>query len=1060
MKHIIRNYNLLAALLAALVTSTAPVGAADLTWDHNADGTASDGDGTWLDANQWWDGAASATWNNATPDNAIIGSGGAGGTITLGTVTASTVTLNNFSGTYTLSGGSLDQSGGVTIGSTAGSVTISTPVSGTGGLAMSSGGTLTLTSANSFSGGITVSGSTLSASGGDSRLGATSGGLTFNGTCTLSVSGTFIDAGRTVTVSAGADLSYISSSLTMRGPLVGSGTLSVLQPSAGNPSAAFSNTANTFTGTLNLTDKGASGNAQYPISSLGDAEGAGNINLGFNAANDAQGSVFIWQTNAIAPLVLEHRRFNIGGSTSFIVNNNTASSNANTITINTDLLATANGTRTRNLGLDGTNTGDNTIAGIIPNGDGSNVLGLSKGGTGKWILSGENTYTGNTTVNAGTLVLGSTGQLKFAVTDNTSTNTRLTRNGTSVVTLDGSFNIDTSATTGAAVGPWTLVSGSVTYGGTFSVAGYTNAGDGIWYQTTGGQTWVFSQATGQLFLLGPAEFVSFGIPGSPGVIDNIAKTISMTLPYTPWGINGLSTLAPTFVLSSGTCNQTSGSAPSPTFAAANPGTYTVTDVDTEPDTVNDYTVTVNVTPPSTATAMTGVYFAGYGYAWSTDATNFRIVVPASADVTALAPTFSISPLAIVDTPSGTARDFTSPQTYTVTAEDTSFTTYTVTVQKITNTGTGTYQQKVLASGPVSYWPLNETSGTTAFDLASGINDITYGGDFGISPDNYQINQPGLRADGNPSALLMSPTGSPGIDVSTQAPYNPSLNPLQFTVECWVKPTSTIAQYLVSIQDRTAGGRLGYSLVKNNGVQAFGVTAGVNTSSVGVNLNGTTVPVIGSAYHVVGTYDGTTLKLYVNGNLENSVAMTTYTQATANQPGFSIGSRNGINADPSYIQDVAVYTRALTLEEIQNHYVNLSGYAAWAATNAPTGGANDDYDGDSVSNGVEYVLGGSKDTNDTGKLPTSSIDGDDMIFSFVRDQASIDGTTTVQIETSTDLATWDSPPSPYAVPDDTATNNPGVSVAKDSPSAGKDTVTLRIPRAPDANKFARIKVTVP
>ena len=94
--------------------------AATLTWDHNADGTASDGTGTWLDANQWVDSVPNpATWNNGTPDNAVIGSGGAGDTITLGTVTADTVLLDNFTGTYTLSGGSLAQSGGIMIGTTA-----------------------------------------------------------------------------------------------------------------------------------------------------------------------------------------------------------------------------------------------------------------------------------------------------------------------------------------------------------------------------------------------------------------------------------------------------------------------------------------------------------------------------------------------------------------------------------------------------------------------------------------------------------------------------------------------------------------------------------------------------------------------------------------------------------------------------------------------------------------------------------------------------------------------------------------------------------------------------
>ncbi|MFZ9937757.1 MAG: LamG-like jellyroll fold domain-containing protein [Luteolibacter sp.] len=1051
MKPKIRTHYLFTALLAALVTSLAPVSAADLTWDHDADGTASDGAGTWLNANQWLDSATPATWNNTTPDNAIIGSGGAGGTITLGAVTAGTVTLNNFSGTYTLSGGSLDQSGGLTVGSPAGSVTISTPVSGTGGLVMSSGGTLTLSSANSFSGGITVNGSTLVASG-DSSLGATSSGLTFNGNCIFSCGGSFIDINRTVTVSAGANLSYNTAGQTIRGPVAGSGTITVLNPSQGNPGLAMTNTNNTFTGTLNLTDKGAQGTAAYYFNSLGDGEGAGTISLGFNAANDAQGSSFVWHTGAVAPLVLNHRQFNIGGSFSYIVNNNILSSHANTITINTDLLATGN--RNRTLGLDGGNTGDNTIAGSIPDGESNTVLSLSKGGIGKWILSGVNTYTGGTTVNTGTLVLGSTGQLKFAVTD--SANTRLTRNGTSVVTLDGSFDIDTSATTSEAVGPWTLVSGSVTYGDTFNVAGFTHAGDGAWFKTIDRQTWIFTQATGQLSLVGPAEILAFGIPGSNGVVDKVAKTVSLTVPWTPWGITGLSSLAPTFTLSSGTCDQTSGAPPTPTFAAANPAQYVVTDGDVS----NTYTVTVNVTPPSTETLMTGVYFPGYGFAWASDETNFQMVVPAAASLSGLAPTFSISPLAVVDTASGTARDFTNPQTYTVTAEDGSQTTYTVTVQKITNTGTGTYQQKVLASGPVSYWPLNETSGTTAFDIASGINNITYGGDFGIAPDNYQINQPGLRDDGNPSAQLIMPGANPGIDVSTQAPYHPSLNPLQFTVECWVKPTSTTGQYLVSLQDRTAGGRIGYALWKNNGSAGFGVSGGISTTSTGVSVNGATVAAVGQSYHVVGTYDGTTLRLYVNGNLEGSANLT-YMPATAFQPGFSLGSRNGFTASPSYLQDVAVYTRALTQEEILSHYnYNQAGYAAWAATHAPTGGANGDHDGDGVPNGVEYVLGGTKDTNDIGKLPTSSIDGDDMVFSFVRDQASIDGSTTVQIETSTDLVTWDSAPSPYAVPDVAASNIPGVSVAKDSPAAGKDTVTLRIPRAPDASKFARIKVTVP
>ena len=81
---------------------------------------------------------------------------------------------------------------------------------------------------------------------------------------------------------------------------------------------------------------------------------------------------------------------------------------------------------------------------------------------------------------------------------------------------------------------------------------------------------------------------------------------------------------------------------------------------------------------------------------------------------------------------------------------------------------------------------------------------------------------------------------------------------------------------------------------------------------------------------------------------------------------------------------------------------ISGYAGWAATNAPTGSAKDDYDGDGVSNGVEYVLGGTKSTNDSGKLPKVSTSGANLLFTFTRDQKSIDGTTVVTIEVDTDI----------------------------------------------------------
>jgi fibronectin-binding autotransporter adhesin len=131
----------------------------------------------------------------------------------------------------------------------------------------------------------------------------------------------------------------------------------------------------------------------------------------------------------------------------------------------------------------------------------------------------------------------------------------------------------------------------------------------------------------------------------------------------------------------------------------------------------------------------------------------------------------------------------------------------------------------------------------------------------------------------------------------------------------------------------------------------------------------------------------------------------------------------------------------------------AGYEDWASTNAPTGTAGDDFDGDGVSNGVEWVLGGDKDTNDSGKLPKLTTTGGNLVFTFKRDQASIDGTS-LKIDVGTDLASW---PVSYAVPDAPVANNPGVTVVDNLD--GTDTVTLTVPQAPDAKKFARLNVVI-
>jgi autotransporter-associated beta strand protein len=135
----------------------------DLTWDaDNGTTGAQDGGGTWDNENNnnWWIGSANTVWSNALSDRATIGVGdGTAGTI----IVSGTITNGGLafampgSGHYTLSGGTLYLTGGVTNHADA---TINTAISGAG-LAKYGNGTLTLGGANTYAGVTVVGAGTL-----------------------------------------------------------------------------------------------------------------------------------------------------------------------------------------------------------------------------------------------------------------------------------------------------------------------------------------------------------------------------------------------------------------------------------------------------------------------------------------------------------------------------------------------------------------------------------------------------------------------------------------------------------------------------------------------------------------------------------------------------------------------------------------------------------------------------------------------------------------------------------------------------------------------------------
>jgi len=142
-------------------------------------------------------------------------------------------------------------------------------------------------------------------------------------------------------------------------------------------------------------------------------------------------------------------------------------------------------------------SGASTFGGQIGGaGANENNVALVKQGASSLTLSGLNTYTGNTTVSLGTLILADNAALNFAI-GTTGVNNAV--GGTGTLTLDGDFTFD--LTSAAGLGSWNIVDVAnltANFGATFTVVGFADAGGNKWTNTIGASTYTFDEATGIL----------------------------------------------------------------------------------------------------------------------------------------------------------------------------------------------------------------------------------------------------------------------------------------------------------------------------------------------------------------------------------------------------------------------------------------------------------------------------------------------------------------------------------------------------------------------------------
>ncbi|WP_404924865.1 autotransporter-associated beta strand repeat-containing protein [Mesorhizobium sp. ORM16] len=255
-------------------------------------------------------------------------------------------------------------------------------------------------------------------------LGSSGGGLDASGTGAINFTSTAAVAlpgagARTLTLS-GTNTANNTLSARIDNP---SGATTALTKS-GTGTWVLKNQTSTYTGVTSIgggvlaVDKLANGGQ---ASSIGmSAKDASNLVIGSGSTLRYTGSGDTTD-----------RLFTLSTGTSFI-----ESSGTGAIVFSNTGSAAYTGLGNRTLALGGTNTGLNTMGGTIVDGPGG-VTTLAKNDAGTWVLTGNNTFTGNTVINDGNLIIGNGGS-----TGNAGAGNVIVANATSTLSFNRSDTFD------------------------------------------------------------------------------------------------------------------------------------------------------------------------------------------------------------------------------------------------------------------------------------------------------------------------------------------------------------------------------------------------------------------------------------------------------------------------------------------------------------------------------------------------------------------------------------------------------------------------------------------
>jgi hypothetical protein len=217
----------------------------------------------------------------------------------------------------------------------------------------------------------------------------------------------------------------------------------------------------------------------------------------------------------------------------------------------------------------------------------------------------------------------------------------------------------------------------------------------------------------------------------------------------------------------------------------------------------------------------------------------------------------------------------------------------------------TYHGAVLADAPRAYWRLSDSNVT---DDVAGYDGALVGGCAGTGGALIGDPDPALHFDGTCKIVFPDHFGFAGT-----AP---------FAIEVWVSSaTNTQFQQMFGRETRDAINPIdGYGLFISPSPGGFSLERVI----AGASKKAPVVPFTAGVFtYIVAQYTGTSVEIYVDGNLGSTAAEV---RAAADVTATAIaGSSVAGNAFTGSLDELAVYDKALTIEQISHHYALGTGH---------------------------------------------------------------------------------------------------------------------------------------